>query len=340
VWLPTFSDFQESEMDSMMIALKCCMLLVTALMHVPVLSQTYPDRPIKILVGFPPGGGVDLVARVLSQRLSERFKQQVIVENRSGAGGAIAAEAVTKAAADGLTLLLASPAEVLVAPIVGQKIAYNPKNDLQPIVLVGETPLVIAVHPSVPANNLADLTAFLRSRPGQLSYATPGSGSAMHFAGESFKLATQTFFVHVPYRGATPAVSDLLGKQVEIAIVGMPPVVAHAKAGKLKVLAVTSAKRSPILPDVPTVAETSNMGNYKFTNWMALYAPAKTPAPIADLLAKEVVRILGEPAIRERLVAAGVEPRSLVTNSLMEFLDQERERYQAVAQQRGIRLDD
>ena len=303
-------------------------------------AQAYPNKQIHLIVAYPAGGGLDLVARVVAQRLSEAFNQQVVVENRAGASGSIGADAVARAAPDGYTLLMASPAEVVVGPAAGQKTPYNPETDLVPVALAGETPLVLVVHPSVPARNLAEFAAYAKSQPGKLSYGTPGNGSSMQFAGESFKAGTGIFIVHIPYRGAAPAINDLLGNQVSMAIVGMPPVVGHAKAGKLKVLAVTTQKRSPLMPDVPAVAELKGMADYQFTNWMGVFAPAKTPAAIVERLGAEIARMMQEPATRKRLLDAGVEPLGLQGSEFAAFLKSERQRYAQVAKERGIRFQD
>ena len=303
-------------------------------------ATAWPDKPIRLVVAYPPGGGLDLVARTVALRLSETLKQQVVVDNRGGASGSIGADLVAKAAPDGYTLLMASPAEVVVGPAAGQKIPYNPESDFVPVALAGETPLVIVAHPSIPAGSLKDFIAYAKGNPGKLSYATPGNGSSMHFAGESLKGAAGAFMVHIPYRGAAPALNDVLGNQVSVAIVGMPPTVAHAKAGRLKVMAVTTAKRSPVMPDVPSVAELPGMQNYRFTNWMGVFAPARTPPAIVERLGAEIARIVKEPATRDKLAAAGVEAMGLQGAEFNSFLDAERKRYKAIAKERSIRFEE
>jgi len=186
-------------------------------------AQTYPAKPVRVVVPFPPGGGVDFVARTVAQRLGDTMKQTFVIENRTGASGMIGADAVAKSAPDGYTLLVASPAEVLVGPIAGQKVPYDAERDLQPVTLIGETPLVIVAHPSVAVRSLQDVFALAKKQPGKLSYGTPGNGSTMHFAGESLNAIAGISIMHVPYRGAAPAVADLLGGQVPLGIVGMPP---------------------------------------------------------------------------------------------------------------------
>src|SRR5664280_2136121 len=225
-------------------------------------AEAWPSKPIHLIVGYPAGGGLDFVTRAVAQRLSEGLGQQVIVENRSGASGSIGADYVARAAADGYTLFMASPAEIVVGPAAGQKIPYNPETDLLPVALAGETPLVIVINPAVPAKDLAEFIAYAKANPGKLNYGTPGTGSSMQFAGEAFNAG--------------------VGNQVPMAIVGMPPTVGAVKAGKLRAIAVTSQKRSNVMPDVPAVAELKGMGDYRFTNWMGVFAPAKTPAAIVE----------------------------------------------------------
>lgn len=301
------------------------------------MAQAFPDKPVRLVVAYPAGGGVDFVGRTLAQRLTEAWGQPVTVENKSGASGAIGADMVAKARPDGLTLLLASPAEVLVGPIAGQKTPYDAQKSFVPVVLAGETPLAIVGHASLGVANLAGLPA--AAKDGQpLSYGTPGPGSSMHFAGEALNQALGLSMAHVPYRGAAPAVNDLLGNQIPLAIVGMPPVLAHAKSGKIKVLAVTTAKRSPALPDVPAASELPGLADYRFSNWMMLLAPAGTPADVVARIAADVARVVHEPAIHARLQEAGVEASGLRGAELATFMQQEHARYGAVARSGKVRF--
>ena len=303
-------------------------------------AQSWPSKPLRLIVAYPAGGGLDLVARTVAQRLSEQLKQPVVVENRGGASGSIGADLVAKSAPDGYTLLMASPAEVVVGPAAGQKTPYNPETDLTPVALAGETPLVLVTHPFTPGKDLASFTAYAKSNPGKLSYGTPGNGSSMQFAGESFKAGTGAFILHIPYRGAAPAINDVLGNQISMAIVGMPPVVPHVKSGKLRVLAVTTPKRSALMPDVPTVAEMPGMRDYRFSNWMGVFAPAGTPASVVERLGAEIAKMMQEPATRERLLAAGVEPLGLVGKEFESFLAAERKRYGTVVKESGIKFEE
>lgn len=303
------------------------------------MAQAWPDKPIRLVVAYPAGGGLDLVARTVAQRLGEVLKQQVVVDNRGGASGSIGADIVAKAPADGYTLLMASPAEVVVGPAAGQKTPYNAETDFVPVALAGETPLVIVAHPGLPFANFKEFVAYAKANPGKLSYGTPGNGSSMHFAGESLKSGTGAFMVHIPYRGAAPALNDALGNQVGVAIVGMPPIVAHVKAKRLHALAVTTTKRSSMMPDVPAVAELPGMKDYAFTNWMGVFAPAKTPSAIVERLGVEIATLVKEPATRDRLLAAGVEPMGLHGAEFTSFLAAERKRYTTIAKDRGIKFE-
>jgi tripartite-type tricarboxylate transporter receptor subunit TctC len=289
---------------------------------------------------YPPGGGLDFVTRTVAQRLGEVLKQSIVVENRTGASGTIGADAVAKSVPDGHTVLVASPAEVLIGPISGQKTTYDPERDLLPVTLIGETPLVIVAHPSLAAGTIHELIALAKKEPGRHSYATPGGGSTMHFAGESFNAIAGVALQHIPYRGAAPAITDLLGGQVKLGIVGMPPTVSHAKSGRLRILAVTSERRSTTMPEVPAMAEAPGFAGYRFTNWFALYVPAKTPAAVTERLAGEIGKIVREPEIRAKLLAGGVEPVGNTPADFAAFLAAERRVYLKIAKERGIRADE
>lgn len=303
-------------------------------------TQEWPAKPVRVVVGYPPGGGHDFVARVIAQRLGEVLKQPFVVENRTGASGTIATEFIAKGPADGYAFLVASPAETVVGALAGLKMSYDWEKDLAPVTMVGETPLAIALHPSVEAKNIQELLALAKRSPGKLSYATPGSGSSMHFAGESLKAIVGVFIVHIPYRGAGPAVSDLLGGQVQMGIMGMPPVVGPHKAGKLRIVAVTSEKRSAATPEVPALAELPGFAGYHFTNWQGIFMAAKTPPAAIERLAAEIGKAVREPAIRDRLLGAGVDPAGLTTAQFVAFLAREQSTYSKIAKARAIKADD
>jgi len=305
-----------------------------------VLAQDWPNKPVRVIVPYPPGGGHDFTARIVSQRLADVLKQQFVVENRSGASGTIGTEVVVKSAPDGYTFVVASPAETVVGGFAGLKMPYDWEKDLAPVTVIGETPLAIAIHPSVPAKTIQELLAYAKGNPGKLSYGTPGSGSSMHFAGESLKAIAGIFIVHIPYRGAGPAIADLLGGQVPMGIAGLPPVVGPHKAGKIHILAVTSTQRSGALPDIPAMAELPGFAGYNFTNWTGVFMAGKTPPAVIERLAAEIGKAVREPAMREKLLAAGVDPLGLPTPQFVQFLAREKDTYSKIAKARNIKADD
>ncbi|NYT35993.1 tripartite tricarboxylate transporter substrate binding protein [Allopusillimonas soli] len=314
-----------------------CALALAATLHPAVASGAWPQQAVRLIVPYPAGGGTDFSTRLIASELSKRTGQEFIVENKTGASGTIGAQTVARSAPDGYTLLVASPAEVLVGQIAGQKTAYDPKTDLLPITLVGETPLAITVHPSVPAKTLPELLALSKSEP--MSYGTPGVGSTMQFAGESLNLVAGTNIMHVAYRGAAPAITDLLGDQIPMAIVGMPPVINLHQTGKLRIVAVTSERRSSVLPDVPAVSELDGYAKYRFTNWYGIYAPKGTDPAILEKMAQWVGEVVRQPEIKAQLQQKGVEPVGNTPAEFAQFLREERERYEAVQKRSGIHIN-
>ena len=270
-----------------------------------VLAQAFPNKPIKVLVPFPAGGTVDFFARTLAPKLSEALGQTVLVENRPGAGGNIATEAVAKAAPDGYTLLMGSEI-VAINTSLYSKLNYDPLKDLAPIVLVGTVPNILIVNPAVPANNVKELIALGKNKTANLSYASTGQGTSTHLSTELFKNMTGMEAVHVPYKGGPPAIADLLGGQVNMMFINMPTGIAHVRSGKVKILAVSSKKRVAQLPDVPTVEEAGVKGFVTYA-WSGLFAPAGTPREVVTRLNQEVVKLLKLPAIREQLASQGAE---------------------------------
>jgi tripartite-type tricarboxylate transporter receptor subunit TctC len=315
-------------------------LLVLAFAGFPCLAQDWPNKPVHVIVPYPPGGGHDFASRVVAQKLADNLRQSFVVENRTGASGTIGAEYTAKSAPDGATFVVASPAETVVGPFAGLKMNYDWEKDLAPVTVIGETPLAIAVHPSVPVKNLQEFLDYAKKNPGRLSYGTPGSGSSMHFAGESLKALAGIFIVHIPYRGAGPATADLLGGQVPMGIVGLPPVVAPHKAGKIRIVAVTSERRSGALPEVPAIAELPGMAGYNFTNWTGVFVPAKTPPAVIERLAAEIARAVQDPQVKEKLIGAGVDPLGLPTPEFVKFLAREKATYGRIAKLRNIKADD
>ena len=276
-----------------------------ALLSVVANAQQFPVKPVKIIVPFPAGGTVDFFARVLSSKLSDSLGQAVLVENRAGAGGNIAAEAVAKSAPDGYTLLMGSET-VAINTSLYSKLAYDPVKDLAPITLVGTVPNILIVHPSMPVNTVKELITLAGKSPGKISFASTGQGTSSHLSAELFKLMANVDLLHVPYKGGPPAVADLIGGQVNMMFINMPTGLAHVKSGKARILAVSSSRRVPQLPDVPTVDQAGLKG-YETAAWSGLYAPAGTPPEVIARLHAEVVKVLKMPSVREQLAGQGAE---------------------------------
>ncbi len=265
-------------------------------------AQTYPTRPVRLVVGFPPGGGTDITARLIGQWLSERLGQQLVIENRPGAGSNIATEGVVRAAADGYTLLLVSAAHAINATLY-DRLNYNFLRDIAPVAGVIRVPNLMEVNPSLPPKSVPEFIAYAKANPGKVNYASGGNGTAQHLAGELFKIMTGVDMVHVPYRGDAPALTDLIGGQVQVMFGNMPSSIEHIRAGKLRPLAVTTAARSEALPDLPPVGDF--VPGYEASTWQGLGAPGNTPAEIVDKLNKEINAALSDPKIKARLADLG-----------------------------------
>jgi tripartite-type tricarboxylate transporter receptor subunit TctC len=274
-------------------------LAATALVG-PAFAQTYPDRTITMVVPFAAGGSTDLVARILAQKLTEQMGQSVVVENRAGAGGNIGAAAVAKATADGYTLLYGTISTHTLNPLMAKKSAYDPVKDFEPIALIGNIPNVLVVNPSVPAKTVQELIALAKASPDKYSYASSGVATPLHLSGEMFNSMAGTKMAHVPYRGAGPAMNDLVAGQVPVLFDNLPSSVEFIKAGKIRALAVTTKTRVEQMPDIPTMDEQGLKG-YETYSWQAIFAPAKTPKPIVDKLNAEVKKALADPALQKRL---------------------------------------
>ena len=280
--------------------------LLILIFSVTATAQQFPAKSVKIIVPFPAGGTVDFFARVISAKLSDALGQSVLVENRAGAGGNIAAEAVAKAAPDGYTLLMGSEI-IAINTSLYTKIGYDPVKDLAPITLVGTVPNILIVHPSLPVNSVSELIALAKKTPGKISFASTGQGTSTHLSAELFKLMANVDMLHVPYKGGPPAIADLISGQVNMMFINMPTGIPHVRSGKAKIIAVSSLKRVSQLPDVPTVDQAGVKG-FETAAWSGLYAPAGTPVDIINRLNAEVVKILKLPSVREQLVAQGAEP--------------------------------
>lgn len=301
-------------------------------------DAAYPSKPVRLIIPFAPGGATDVVGRALGQRLSVKWGQQVIVENRAGAGGNIGADVVAKSAPDGYTILLASPAEITINSHLYPKMPFDPAKDFVPVAKVATAPLVLVVHPSVKAKNVSELIAEAKAAPGKLNYASSGSGGPQHLAGEQFKMVAGVDMLHVPYKGGAPAIADLLGGQVQVFFAGVPPALPHIKAGKIRALAATSAKRSPLLPDVPTVRE-SGGPDFVVENWQGIFVPAGTPKDIVSKLHTDITEITARKEFAENLLAQGAEATGSTQQAFQAFVDAESRKYAELVRKSGAKLD-
>jgi tripartite-type tricarboxylate transporter receptor subunit TctC len=311
-------------------------LAAVALVATQAMAQTaFPTRPVTLIVGFAPGGGTDIAARIVAKQLAADLGQQVIVENRAGAGGNIATEMVARATADGHTIALASIGSLTVAPYLVAKLPYDPRRDLAPLTKGVSFANVLVVHPSLPATTVAEFVALARAKPGTIGYGTSGIGSAGHLSGELFRQLAKIDIVHVPYKGGGPAMTDLLGGQVLASFASAPSALPHVKSGKIRALATTGATRSAFLPDVPTIAE-SGFPGYDSTNWYAFVAPGKTPRELVDRLNRDLVKALGAPEVKEQLLNNGMEPEPSTPEALARHIDSQLVLWGRVVKEAGI----
>jgi tripartite-type tricarboxylate transporter receptor subunit TctC len=302
-------------------------------------AQSWPGRPIKLIVGFAPGGGTDIVSRILATKLSEILGQQVLVENRSGAAGTIAADMVAKSAADGYTLLAGHANSNAIAPNVMTKVPFDALNDFTPITYIGYTPNVLVIHPSIPAKSVEELVALAKSKPGVLTYASSGVGSTQHLAGALFNQISGTQMTHIPYKGSGQAVVDLVAGQVNVNFDTLPPVLEHIRAGKLRALAISSSKRMPQLPDVPTFEEKGIRG-FDVTNWYSLMGPKGLPREIVSKLDEAMKRALSDADVRAKLEPQGVLIGGAPTpEAFREFIRAENAKYAKLTRELNVRAD-
>lgn len=312
--------------------------LVFGLYACPATAQTYPAKPVRMMVPFPAGGGSDTMGRIVGNKLSERLGQQIVVENRPGAAGSIGADIVARAPADGYTLLLGSTSELVQYPNVNPKIPYDPLRDFAPITLVGTIPLVLVVHPSLPVRNVKDLVALAKGRPGEINFGSAGQGATTHLAVELFILLSKVKLTHVPYKGSPQAVADLVAGNVQLGIPTMPAALPFIKSGRVKVLAVSTAKRAANLPDVPTLAEAGVKG-YEATLWTGILAPTGTPPPIIDRLNGEIAKVLALKDVQEALARQGAEAQSGTPAQFSAFIKSDYAKWARVVKESGIRIE-
>ena len=300
-------------------------------------GQAYPTKPVRLIVAFPPGGSTDIIARLVGQKLSERLGQQVIIDNRGGAGGMIGTDIAAKSSPDGYTLTMGTTSTHVIAPAAYPNVKYDPIKDFVPITLVASTPYLLVVHPGVKAASLKDFIALMKSQPGKLNYASAGAGSTTHLAMEMLRLASGTDIVHVPYGGNGPAGTAVMGGQVQALFGSMPAVLPFAKSGKMRPIAVGTAKRSPALPDVPTVAEQGYPG-FEVALWLGFFAPKGTPAAITGRLQDELTRIAKSPEMKEQFERNGADPVTTTPAELSRLMKTELDKYSKVIKQANIKL--
>jgi len=304
----------------------------------PVSGQQYPVRPVRMLIGFPPGGGTDIVGRIVAQKLSENLGQQVVPENRGGATGMVAAELAARAAPDGYTIMMAHISAMSILPSLYPKMAYDTAKDFAPITLAAIGPNLLVVHPSLPVKNTKELIALARARPGQLHYASPGSGSVQHLSGELFKLQAKVDMLHVPYKGSGQSIVDLIAGHVQLNFDAVPVVIGHARQGRLRALAVTSEKRSALLPDIPTVSEAGVTG-FDMGTWWGLVAPAAVNKDVVAKLYAESIKVLKQPDVRDRLANVGAEPGGNTPEQFGAFIRSESVKYARIVKDANIKID-
>ena len=302
-------------------------------------ASGYPNRPIRLVVPSAPGGGTDIIARLIAQALGESWGQTVVVDNRGGAGGIPAVAMVAKQSApDGYTMLLGSVGHVSFAPAVRSNLGFNPETDLTPVTLAANQPFVIAASLALPVKSIKDLIALAKAKPKSVSYGSGGTGTASHLGVELLQLEAGFSMLHVPYKGSNPAIAAVMGGDIQIALAGLATVLPHAKTGKVKALAVTGAQRARIAPDVPTVAE-SGVPRYVFDVWYGIMFPGSTPQPIITKTHAELTRLLRSPAVSERFAAAGLEPLTSTPKEFSDRIKSELPKWQRVAKEANIRVD-
>ena len=302
------------------------------------LPQDYPSRPIRMIVPFPAGGTADLLARQIGQTMGEALRQQVVIENRTGAGGNIGADLAAKAKPDGYTLLMGTVSTHAINPNLYPNMPYDPVKDFAPVAMVARMPNLLVLHPSVPAASVAELIALAKARPGTLAFASAGNGTTQHLAGELFKKMADVDMIHVPYKGNAPAVTDLVGGQVQVMFDNIPVSLQQVRAGKLRALAVTGPARSPVLPQLPTVAEAALPG-YNITSWFGLYAPSGTSPQIIERLNREANKALATVPIRRRLTDQGIELAGGTPGQFAEFMRTELVKWGKIVRESGARVE-
>ena len=319
--------------------LRVAATLLIGLLTATAQADTYPSKPITVIVGYSPGGSNDLIARTVSEELSKRLGQPVLVENAAGAAGTIGAAKTVRAPADGYTLLLGSGSEISIAKFTTPSIKYDGQKDLAPITMVGTQPMVLVGANNLAPKNTAELLAYARANPDKLSFASSGVGTPLHLTGELIKQKAKISMEHVPYKGAGPMLTDLLGGQIPLAVTVLSSSLQHIKAGKIKVYGVTEARRAAILPDVPALAEAKGLEGLDMGIWWGFFAPVKTPDEIVQRLNKELTEVLKSPAVVQKLTESGVVLSARGPKDFAKFIDGETSKYRQIVQTANIRTE-
>ncbi len=304
------------------------MIVGCVLLSAAAVAQPYPTRPLRIIIGFPPGGPTDLIARLVAQHLNETFGQPVVIDNRPGAGGAVAGVLMTKAAPDGHTLFVASNGEIAISPSLYKKMAYDTVRDIAPVSRIGAAQLVLLVHPAVPANSVHEFLALARAKPGSINFASSGVGSTAQLAVELLKFVTGVDMVHVPYKGAGPALTEVMGGQVPMIITGFSAAQTHIRSGKLRALGVTGAARVKAMPELPTIGE--SVPGYQMASWYGLFTTVGTPASVINRVHSEVVAMLKRPDMNEKFVGLGMEPEASTPQAFAAQIQEEKAKWAKV----------
>ena len=315
------------------------LLDVLSLLLVPLAAQAqdFPNRQIRLIVPFPAGGPNDIIARLVGQRMSELFKQNIIIDNRSGQAGVLGTDVVAKAAPDGYTIGIVSASSLVINPTM-EKVAYDPKKDLAPVTLVTTVPEMLVVASNVPANNMAELIALAKAQPGKLNFASAGVGGLPHLAGELFKLTAKIDIVHVPYRGAAPAINDLLGQQVQMVFLDLPVILPQIQAGKLKPIALGARQRAPTAPDVPTTAEVG-MPDLLIENWYGMIAPSGTPEKVVAEINRVANEAMNDPQVKQKLADQGLTVAGDTPEQFRAFIDSETTKWAKVMKDAGVKIE-
>lgn len=300
-------------------------------------AQEWPSRPIRFILPFPPGGGTDILGRLIAERLTANLGQAVVAENRGGAGGNVGAEAAAKSAPDGYTIVLVAPS-LAISPSLYSKLGYDPVKDFAPVTLVATVPNVMITNPSVPARTLAEFIRLAKAKPGEMNFGSGGSGTSNHLAGELFNIVAGVKLVHIPYKGVNLAMNDVLSGRVQLVFIGIPAAAPHIKAGRLRALALVAPQRSSVLPDVPTVAE-AGLSGFDVTTWYGILAPAGTPRPVVDRLNGELGKIMHSSELKERLEALATDPVTSTPEEFAELIRREIAKWRDVVREAGIKAD-